>query len=340
MSVKNSVFIDNSAPQCDAAFLNSVRAEINNLISNVGEVTDATNLNQLGIAAAIMAAGSDFYTDTGAADAYVLSAVGSKSVPIAYFVGMRVRFIITNTNTGASTVNVAGLGVKNIKSYDGSSTPAAGDFVVNHELQLTYNGTNFVVAGGVPYSIGIIPVGAMMPFAGTTAPTGWLLCYGQAISRTTYANLFALTSTAYGIGDGSTTFNLPDYRGRVHIGLDNMGGSSANRVTSVNADSLNNTGAGLETTTSTGTVATSGDTTLSVSQIPALTYTPQGGNVNNATTTAFAKGNVADTPQSLSTGLLATNAGGGSHNHTGGAFTGNAILSTPPWIAGGMIIKY
>jgi microcystin-dependent protein len=71
----------------------------------------------------------------------------------------------------------------------------------------------------------------MTPFGGATAPSGWLLCYGQAVSRTTYALLFAVIGIAYGAGDGSTTFTLPDKRGRVSIGADNMGGSAASRVT-------------------------------------------------------------------------------------------------------------
>lgn len=78
-----------------------------------------------------------------------------------------------------------------------------------------------------------VPVGALMPYAGVSAPNAnWLLCYGQAISRTTYAALFAAIGTIYGVGDGSTTFNLPDLRGRVAAGKDNMGGVSANRLTS------------------------------------------------------------------------------------------------------------
>ena len=70
------------------------------------------------------------------------------------------------------------------------------------------------VVGGYP----LIPVGALMPFAGATAPDGWLLCNGAAISRTTYANLWALVSTTYGGGDGTTTFNIPDMRSRMPIG--------------------------------------------------------------------------------------------------------------------------
>src|SRR6185437_15249275 len=63
-------------------------------------------------------------------------------------------------------------------------------------------------------------------------PSGWLLCFGQAISRTTYAALFAAIGTSFGAGDGSTTFNIPDLRGRAAFGLDNMGGSAAGRITS------------------------------------------------------------------------------------------------------------
>lgn len=75
------------------------------------------------------------------------------------------------------------------------------------------------------------PSGVVLPFAGASAPNGWLLCAGQAVSRTTYAALFTAIGTAYGTGDGSTTFNLPDLRGRVPGGKDDMGGSAANRLT-------------------------------------------------------------------------------------------------------------
>ena len=56
------------------------------------------------------------------------------------------------------------------------------------------------------------PIGSIVPYGGATAPTGWLLCNGQAVSRTTYADLFAAIGTSFGAGDGSTTFNLPDLR--------------------------------------------------------------------------------------------------------------------------------
>ena len=84
-----------------------------------------------------------------------------------------------------------------------------------------------------------VPTGVVNAYAGATAPTGWLLCYGQAISRTTYSTLFTAISTTYGIGDGSTTFLLPDMRGRVAAGQDDMGGTSADRLTTpLNGDTL------------------------------------------------------------------------------------------------------
>lgn len=65
----------------------------------------------------------------------------------------------------------------------------------------------------------LVPAGAMTEYAGSSAPTGWLLCDGSAVSRSTYAALFAVIGTSYGVGDNSTTFNLPDMRGKTAIGL-------------------------------------------------------------------------------------------------------------------------
>ena len=67
----------------------------------------------------------------------------------------------------------------------------------------------------------VTPSGAIMQYAGTTAPNGWLICDGSAISRTIYSDLFDVIGTTYGSGDGSTTFNLPNLKGRIPVGLDN-----------------------------------------------------------------------------------------------------------------------
>jgi microcystin-dependent protein len=65
-----------------------------------------------------------------------------------------------------------------------------------------------------------IPTGTIIAFPSSTIPNGFLLCDGSAVSRTTYANLFAVIGTTYGAGDGSTTFNLPNLKGKVPVGFD------------------------------------------------------------------------------------------------------------------------
>lgn len=119
----------------------------------------------------------------------------------------------------------------------------------------------------------LVPTGTVLDYAGATEPAGFLFCAGQAISRTTYAALFALLGTFYGAGDTTTTFNLPDLQGRVVAGRDNMSGVSANRLTTleggINGDTLGGVGGveshtltaaqipdGLEGTTSAETVTT------------------------------------------------------------------------------------
>ena len=74
-------------------------------------------------------------------------------------------------------------------------------------------GTMRQLVGGGATPTTTIPVGTISPYGGTLAPANWLLCNGAAVSRTTYAALFDVTSTTYGVGDGSTTFNLPEFVG-------------------------------------------------------------------------------------------------------------------------------
>lgn len=82
------------------------------------------------------------------------------------------------------------------------------------------------------------PAGIVMPFAGSVAPEGWLLCDGSAVFRSTYSDLFTAIGTIYGAGDGSTTFNLPNLSGKVVIGvsanhvLGSTGGEATHTLTS------------------------------------------------------------------------------------------------------------
>lgn len=68
-------------------------------------------------------------------------------------------------------------------------------------------------------AVNAVPAGAMIMWPSNVIPSGWLVCQGQAVSRTTYAAIFAVTGTTYGVGDGVTTFNLPNLQGRVAAGV-------------------------------------------------------------------------------------------------------------------------
>lgn len=145
--------------------------------------------------------------------------------------GLILTFKAASSITGAATFKLDSLTAKAIR-IAGDVDVRAGDIVANGIYLLRYD-TSFASGSGAWVLLGqsSTPLGTITAFAGASAPGGWLLCYGQAISRTTYAGLFAAISTTFGTGDGSTTFNVPDLRGRVPAGQDDMGGSSANRLT-------------------------------------------------------------------------------------------------------------
>ena len=198
-------------------------------------------------------------------------------------------------------------------------------------LVYDHSTTSFVYTdlSGLPAGLGPLPYG------GSSAPSGWLLCTGQAVSRTTFAALFVAIGTTYGVGDGSTTFNLPDMRGRGALGLDNMGGTPANRVTDAQADVVGGT-LGTETKDiSHNHGGSTGSHTLVTGEIPGHTHDSKvetGGAAGTTHVTANSDG--TGTPiQTGSTG------GDGGHSHTiatGGSATQNVMN---PVMAFNWIIK-
>ena len=88
----------------------------------------------------------------------------------------------------------------------------------------------------------LMPSGSVIIYGGTSAPTGWLLCDGSAISRSTYATLFSAIATAYGVGDGSSTFNIPDIRGRVVAGKEASASLLTSAIGGLDGNTLGNTG--------------------------------------------------------------------------------------------------
>lgn len=177
--------------------------------------------------------------------------------------GKTIAFTPHTTNGATVTLNVDSLGAKPLRSAP-STELTAGVLVEGTPYLAVYNNSDsaWYLHGfyGNPY---IIPIGGFLPYGGSTAPnSSFVLPYGQAISRTTYSSLFSLFSTTYGTGDGSTTFNVPDLRGRIPVGKDDMGGVAASRVTSA--------GAGIDGATL-GTAGGGQTHTLTTAQLPVIT---------------------------------------------------------------------
>ena len=175
--------------------------------------------------------------------------------------------------------------------------------------------TEYYGGGSNITGISAIPSGAIFPYGGTTEPSNYLFCYGQDVNRTTYSDLFTAIGTTYGVGDGATTFALPDLRGRAVAGKDDMGGTSANRLTDqsggVNGDTLGDSG-GLETHT------------LTTAQLAAHTHT-QNSSPSQIVVDGGSGGGVQGFSTAFSTG---STGGGGSHNNVQPTFILNYIIKT------------
>lgn len=168
---------------------------------------------------------------------------------------------------------------------------------------------------GLSAAGGLAPTGVVLPFAGSAAPTGWLLCFGQAVSRTTFADLFTAIGTTHGTGNGSTTFNLPDMRGRVAAGEDDMGGTAANRLTTA--------GSGVNGLVL-GAAGGAQTHTLTTAQIPSHAHSYVGG------ANAAGSGTVGAAGQSANGYTMNTlNAGSdAAHNNTQPTIILNYIIKT------------
>jgi microcystin-dependent protein len=213
------------------------------------------------------------------------------------------------TNADTVTLNVDGLGAKPLRSAPSVELPS-GSLILGTPYVATYNNSDgaWYLQGGVsnPYAI---PVGGMIPYSGATAPnSAFILPYGQAISRTTYSVYFNLVGTGYGTGNGSTTFNVPDLRGNLLAGVDNMGGSAANRIT------------GLVQGTQTGAATH----TLTASEIPSHTHSGTTSLQSANHTHAFQQGNAGNTgspvaamvPIGTGSGAPASTTESANHTHS------------------------
>jgi microcystin-dependent protein len=111
------------------------------------------------------------------------------------------------------------------------TAPMTGPLVLNADAVQAKEATTLQqLNAAVNASSNFLPAGALMDFAVTSIPAGWLACNGAAVSRTTYAQLFGIIGTLYGPGNGSTTFNLPDFRGKFKRGWDDGAGIDPGRA--------------------------------------------------------------------------------------------------------------
>jgi microcystin-dependent protein len=172
-----------------------------------------------------------------------------------------------------------------------------------------------------------VPIGAVIDYWGATPPDGYLFCAGQEVSRSTYAALFAAIGTAAGAGNGSTTFNLPDYRGRTSAGRENMATPATTRLNALSSSTL-------------GAAGGSQTHTLTTTEIPAHTHpvTDPGHkhSLVGASDGIFVRTGVEEeVPQSgglgftndATTGItVGANTGGGAHNNVQPTIIVNKII--------------
>lgn len=292
----------------------------------------------------MMAAVANFRDDigslvtSGSANAYTLT---TNSGFVSLATGLIVIARVHAANTAASTLNVDGLGAKSIRTFTTTGAESAlggGEIQLNQTCIFKYDATANSGSGGwvllnpaVPTVAGInpVPTGMIAPFPMATVPTGWLKCNGAAVSRTTYAALFALLGTTYGAGDGSTTFNLPDYRGYFMRGWDDSRGIDSGRAlgTTQTDDVTPHThglgtvaataaSGGAHTHTVTGTTNTTGAHTHGVSTAAASVSNGAGGAQRPSSSTPDKSTPVTDSAGDHSHTVSGSTDSQGAHTHT------------------------
>ena len=224
----------------------------------------------------------------------------------------------TFTSASATTDNstlTLGSGKLKVADTGITATQLATDSVITTKIQ---NGAVTAAKLDSAAVSVLMPTGSIIPYAGQTAPSAdWLLCDGAAIARQASGSntpLFTLLGETYGAGDGSSTYNIPDLRGRVIAGQDDMGGASANRLTGqsggVNGDNLGASG-GTETHS------------LSVAEMPAHTHTYNRRHLAAETVSGGSGASVGQEDVATS-----STGGGGAHNNVQPTFILNYIIKT------------
>ena len=165
--------------------------------------------------------------------------------------------------------------------------------------------------------------GVVQMYGGTAAPNGWLLCNGTAVSRTTYASLFAVCGTTYGTGNGSTTFNVPNFSSRMPIGVGTGSGLTARTLgTSYGAETSTLTSANIPSLT-TGNVSADHTHTPQIASVTLSNgqqgFNALGGGYQGLLTINYSDGGAI--------GTTSTSSANHTHTYTNASPTATAILS-------------
>lgn len=171
-----------------------------------------------------------------------------------------------------------------------------------------------------------VPVGAVIDYWGATPPEGFLFAAGQEVSRSTYAALFAIIGTSAGAGNGSTTFNLPDYRGRIGAGRENMATPATTRLNTLSSSTLGAAGGSQTHTLTTAQMPAHSHTVTD----PGHTHTAQTGTTGTAALGFDNSVLVSTDPAATSsstTGITLANTGAGeAHNNVQPTIICNKII--------------
>lgn len=189
--------------QCDASDWNQL-ADIDNTIISSDQAPSTGDLNQIGKAMANYTATADFYTDSGSANVYTLTAISPFQTPSKYTNGMKIRFRPANNGTGAATVAVGALGAKSIKKADGVTDVASGDIVTTADLELRYDGTNFRLTGSSATS-SVITSYFESSQQVITLGGGLTIAHGLGAKPTLYKAFLQCTTAEYNYSIGDET---------------------------------------------------------------------------------------------------------------------------------------
>ena len=179
---------------------------------------------------------SDLGGVTAAAGTANVITFAAKSPFNSYMDGIRVAFRAANTNTGTATLNVNSVGAKPIfcvSANTGITQLASGNITVNGIYEVIYSSALDGNAGGwllLNPTLSLKPVGSYEIMAAPVDLQGYLYCDGRAVSRTVYSALFNVIGTRFGAGNGTTTFQIPDWRGVFMRGWDDGRGLDSGRV--------------------------------------------------------------------------------------------------------------